>query len=87
MVKKHKKPEDAKKESARILRQVEIDAETIGTSSFARSVEKTRDHFLGNDRNPDDPIEVWGARIGRGLSVIIVVMLVTYLYNTFFSGQ
>ncbi len=83
MSKKHKNQSDTDKESRRILDRVNIDSETIGSSSLARSAEKTRDHFLGKDADPDDPIEIWGKRIGRLLSIGIVLYLVTYLYNTF----
>lgn len=83
--KKNKTTEE--KEADRILDRIEHESETIGSSSLARSAQKTRNHFLGKDADPDDPIEKWGTRIGRGLSVIIVVALITYLYNTFFAGR
>ena len=74
---------EEERESKRVLSRVDNDSETVGSSSFARSAEKTRDHFLGKDSDPNDPIEVWGKRIGRGLSIAITVVLVLYLYNTF----
>ena len=74
---------EEERESKRVLSRVDIDSETVGSSSFARSAEKTRDHFLGKDSDPDDPIEIWGKRIGRGLSIAITIVLVLYLYNTF----
>jgi len=74
------------KEARRIISRVEMESETVGTSSFARSAQKTRDHFMGKDKDPDDPIEKWGTRIGRGFSVLIVFALLSYLYNTFFAG-
>jgi hypothetical protein len=84
MNKNHKNQSEADKESQRILDRVNIDSETVGTSSMVRSAEKARDHFLGKDADPDDPIEIWGKRIGRVLSIVIVAYLITYLYNTFF---
>jgi hypothetical protein len=30
----------------------------------------------------DDPIEVWGRRIGRGLSVVIALAALWYLWTT-----
>lgn len=80
------KPNEEERESKRVLSRVDRESETIGSSSFARSAEKTRDHFLGKDSDPDDPIEIWGKRIGRGLSVAITIVLVLYLYNTFIVG-
>jgi len=84
MNKKHQSQKEIDKESRRILDRVNIDSETVGSSSLARSAEKTRDHFLGKDADPDDPIEIWGKRIGRVLSIAIVLYLVIYLYNMFF---
>ena len=84
MSKNHQSQNEIEKESRRILDRVDIDSETVGSSSLARSAEKTRDHFLGKDADPDDPIEIWGKRIGRVLSIAIVLYLVTYLYNMFF---
>lgn len=84
MSKKQQNQSETDKESRRILDRVNIDSETVGTSSLARSAEKTRDHFLGKDADPDDPIEIWGKRIGRVLSIAIVLYLVTYLYNMFY---
>ncbi len=81
---KNKSPDENAREAKRILSNVDRDSETFGSSSFARSAEKTRDHFLGKDSDPNDPIEVWGKRIGRVLSVFITIGLLLYLYNTFF---
>jgi hypothetical protein len=75
----------AQRDSRRILERVDQDSETVGTSSMVRAAEKTRNHFMGGDRDRDDPIEVWGTRIGRGLSLIGVVVLTIYLYNIYFQ--
>ncbi|WP_414593339.1 hypothetical protein [Ancylobacter sp. G4_0304] len=32
---------------------------------------------------PDDPMEVWGRRIGRSLAVIAALVLVYYLFLTY----
>ncbi len=81
---KNKSHDEDAREARRILSNVDRDSETIGSSSFARSAEKTRSHFLGKDSDPNDPIEIWGKRIGRALSVVITAALLLYLYNTFF---
>ncbi len=70
-------------ESKRILERVERDSETIGTSSFVRAARKTRNHFMAGDPAKEDPIEVWGTRIGRFLALIGFVVLVIYLYYTY----
>ncbi len=77
--------ESSETESRRILDRIDQESETIGTSSLARTAEKTRDHFMGNEQGEDDPIEIWGKRIGRILSLIAVVVLIIYLYNTYLA--
>ncbi|MCB1493119.1 MAG: hypothetical protein KDJ77_15200 [Rhodobiaceae bacterium] len=76
-------PTAREKESRRILDQVARDSETVGTSSARRVAEGTRDHFLGADADPDDRVEVWGRRIGRGLSLLALVVLAVYLFKTY----
>lgn len=83
-MKDQKNTDEAERESRRILERVDRESETVGTSSLARTVLKTRKHFMGDDKDVDDPIEVWGTRIGRGLSLLGVTILVIYLYNTYF---
>ena len=39
-------------------------------------------HFAGKDAEPDDWIEVWGRRIGRGLGAAAVIALAIRLYVT-----
>ncbi|HEY9213809.1 MAG TPA: hypothetical protein VIQ29_14505 [Ancylobacter sp.] len=31
----------------------------------------------------DDPIEVWGRRIGRGLAIVAILVLAYYLFATY----
>jgi hypothetical protein len=75
--------EDARQEEARAaLERVARDSDTIAGSSLGRAGRRLGDHFSGKD--PDDaagradPIEVWGRRIGRALSLLGVIVL-TYL--------
>lgn len=32
---------------------------------------------------PDDPMEIWGRRIGRGLAVVVAFALAVYLLVTY----
>jgi hypothetical protein len=63
--------------------------DTFATSALARTARRATDHFAGRDAiGPDgsvDPIELWGRRIGRGLSLAGVLMLAVYLYLTYFA--
>ncbi len=73
------------REAREALERVARDSETIGTSSLARAGRRLGGHFAGNDAIGDadgggtDPIELWGRRIGRALSLIGVVVLAYFL--------
>ncbi len=70
-------------ESRRTLERVQRESETLGTSSIARTANRTRDHFLGDDQDPEDRVEVVGTRIGRILGLIAFIALaihITYKY-------
>jgi hypothetical protein len=71
---------EREKQSREALERVARESETIGTSSLARVCRRLGDHFAGADAVDDtgggsDPIELWGRRIGRALSLIGVVVL------------
>jgi hypothetical protein len=44
---------------------------------------RARDHFGAADTPAGDPAELWGRRIGRGLSAAAFVALAVYLYLTY----
>jgi hypothetical protein len=56
--------------------------DTFATSALARAARRASDHFAGKDAG-DDRIELWGRRIGRGLSLAAFVGLALYLYVTY----
>lgn len=73
-----KPPDDDREREARtILDRTRRDQESLLTSSMARA----SDHFTGKDAvgqgegGSTDPVELWGRRIGRSLSLIGVVVL------------
>jgi hypothetical protein len=69
---------ERERQSREALERVARDSETVGTSSLARAGRRLGDHFAGTDAAADggaDPIELWGRRIGRALSLIGVVVL------------
>ena len=79
------KPEDREREAREALERVRRDSESLGSSSLARASRRVGDHFAGRDAVGEaegggiDPIEVWGRRIGRALSVVGVVVLSLWL--------
>jgi tetrahydromethanopterin S-methyltransferase subunit G len=72
-------------EAREALDRVARDSETIGSSSMNRVGRRLGDHFAGRDalnageNGATDPIELWGRRIGRALSLIGVVVLAFWL--------
>ena len=70
---------DENDEVRRTLDRVNRDSETFGASSLRRM----SDHFAARDAaatgGGTDPIELWGRRIGRALSLIGVVVLSLWL--------
>lgn len=72
-------------EAREALERVARDTETVGGSSMARMGRRIGDHFSARDalgtgeRGETDPVELWGRRIGRGLSLIGVAVLALWL--------
>lgn len=75
------KHEDGEKEAREALDRVARDSETIGSSSLGRLGQRVGGHFAARDAIGDaeggatDPIELWGRRIGRALSLAGVIVL------------
>lgn len=77
MIQKNPDPREAARaaESRAALDRVRRDSETMLGSSMGRAA----DHFAGADAPEGDRIELWGRRIGRGLSLLGVVVLAWWL--------
>jgi hypothetical protein len=89
MAHNNKRPDEAekKREARRILNRVDRESEQVGTSSMARTANKVRDHFLGEENPQNDRIEVLGKRIARGLAVIAFIVLAVSLVVTYMVPQ
>lgn len=76
---------DPERESREALERVKRDSETLGSSSLNRMSRRMSDHLTGRDAvgaaedGGTDPIELWGRRIGRSLSVVGFIVLVYWL--------
>jgi hypothetical protein len=76
---------DRDREAREALERVQRDSETLGSSALARMGRRAGDHFGGKDAvgsaedGRTDPVELWGRRIGRGLSLVGVVILGLWL--------
>ena len=65
------------------------DTDTFATSALARTARRAGGHFAARDAmaadGSVDRIELWGRRIGRGLSLAGFVALAVWLYLTYFA--
>ena len=65
-------PREKRQEEAReALRAVSREPASIFSSALSRA----SDHLAAKDADPQDGVELWGRRIGRGLSVIAFIVL------------
>jgi len=76
--------DDERQQAAReALDRVARESEIVGSSAIARAGRRVGNHFTAKDAREDgggaDPIELWGRRIGRGLSLLGVVVLTLWL--------
>jgi hypothetical protein len=72
--------QEREREAREALERVQRDTETVGSSALARMSRRAQEHFGGDDAPTSedgraDPIELWGRRIGRALSLVGVVVL------------
>ena len=84
-----RRDEEQRREALRTLESLR-DSDTFATSALARTARRATDHFAARDAvAPDgsvDKIELWGRRIGRGLSLAGLMALAIYLYFTYFAS-
>ncbi len=80
---RQQKDEARRQQALKDLEDAAAGSEVFGTSTFVRQAEKARSHFSGADAEPDDWAEIWGRRIGRGLSLIVFFGLLIYLAVTY----
>jgi len=78
----HERDEAQRREALAALRTLS-ENDTFATSTLARTAQRATDHFSAKDAG-EDRIELWGRRIGRGLSLVGLVAFAVYLYLTYF---
>ena len=78
----HERDEAQRREALATLKTLG-EGDTFATSTLARTAQRAGDHFAAKDAG-EDRIELWGRRIGRGLSLAGLVALAIYLYLTYF---
>ncbi|MXQ13454.1 hypothetical protein [Microvirga makkahensis] len=77
--------QEREREAREALERVRRDTESVGSSALARMGRQAQDHFGGRDAvgaaedGRTDPVELWGRRIGRTLSLVGVILLGLWL--------
>jgi len=75
--------EETRRAALKELRGLRHEGAELGGAMSAMA-KRTASHFAGHDGESErDPIELWGKRIGRGLSLVGFVALAIYLYVTY----
>jgi predicted ATPase len=80
----HERDEAQRREALKALDRLH-DGDTFASSALARTARRAGDHFAAKDAAGEDAIELWGRRIGRGLSLVGLIALAVYLYFTYFA--
>jgi ferric-dicitrate binding protein FerR (iron transport regulator) len=80
---RNERDEAQRREALADLRRLS-ERDTFATSALARAAQRAGDHFAARDAAGEDRIELWGRRVGRGLSLAGFVALAIYLYLTHF---
>ena len=71
--------EESRNESRRIL-------DRVGQQSENAMLHRMRRHVAADDAKQDDPIEVWGTRIGRLIAMTVLVAMILWLILYVFGG-
>lgn len=75
--------EQRRQEALRDLDRLSAQSDVIGTSALQRAADHARNHMMGMDGDTSDPVEIWGRRIGRFLSLAFFAALLWYLAKTY----
>lgn len=65
-------------ESRRIIKRV---GEETEASMAGRAARRARDHLAGKDADQEDWAELWGTRIGRVLSIALLIAALGWLLS------
>jgi hypothetical protein len=83
----HERDEARRREALDALDKLRRERAPLAGSGLADAARRAGRHFAAADAvGPDgtrDPIELWGRRIGRALSLLAVIALSIYLYLTY----
>ncbi len=67
------------REARRDLERLKDEGGLFATPRMKSGARSVSGHFAAADADQDDRIEVWGARIGRGLGAVAFLLLAVWL--------
>ena len=76
-----RKIDERQEDARRILNQIKGETDPTGITTPRSMLGRAEAHFSGRDAPDDDPIELWGRRIGRGLGLVMLVVLIIILWR------
>jgi hypothetical protein len=83
----HDRDEARRREALDTLDRLRRDRAPLAGSGLVDAARRAGRHFAAADAirsdGARDPIELWGRRIGRALSLLAVIALAIYLYLTY----
>jgi tetrahydromethanopterin S-methyltransferase subunit G len=74
-----RRDKDDEAESRRIIERVTQESEPGGV--VRRTAQRLEDHLSAADAEPDDRIEKWGTRIGRGIGLLLTIGLILWFLS------
>ena len=85
---KHETDEAERREALRALDDLKRNEPTFAGSHLGHAAKRAADHFVAKDAigaagGQTDPVELWGRRIGRALSLIVFIALAIHLLTTY----
>ena len=78
---RHEREEAERRTALESLERLRHEGDGLFGSALADAGRRAADHFSAKDAA--DPVELWGRRIGRALSLAAFIALCVYLYLTY----
>jgi cytochrome c-type biogenesis protein CcmH/NrfG len=78
---RHEREQATRRQALEDLDRLRHEGGSFLGSALAAAGRRAADHFAARDA--DDPVERWGRRIGRALSLAAFLALCVYLYLTY----
>lgn len=78
--------DEVSRKAKRELEKLSEDGGLLNAPRLKKKSKTVRGHFSADDVDADDPVELWGTRIARGLSLIAFIALAIWLYLNYFQN-